>query len=149
MEAEERTEVRANAWELCADLARSKNILAEFDRALEMVGLVGERRVAKLIYLARHISAVGPPRVDRAQGAILGRQVVHRGLGVAVLPGQAFYALTAMSDRALAYSTEPLKHRHLVIYEAAGMASDFARFARSLLKSAKQRQSFRDLIISS
>ena len=25
-----------------------------------------------------------------------------------------------MSDRAFAYSTEPLKHRHLVIYEAGG-----------------------------
>ena len=25
-------------------------------------------------------------------------------------PGEAFRALTAMSDRALAYSTEPLKH---------------------------------------
>jgi hypothetical protein len=41
-------------------------------------------------------------------------------------PPGAFYSLTAMSDRALAYSNEPLKHRHLVIYEAAGMASDFA-----------------------
>jgi hypothetical protein len=49
-------------------------------------------------------------------------------------PPEAFYALTAMSDRALAYSTEPLRHRHLVIYEAAGMASDFATYLiRSLL----------------
>jgi hypothetical protein len=39
-----------------------------------------------------------------------------------------------MSDRVLAYSGEPLKHRHLVIYEAAGMASDFATYLiRSLL----------------
>jgi hypothetical protein len=33
-----------------------------------------------------------------------------------------------MSDRALAYSSEALRHRHLVIYEAAGMASDFATY---------------------
>ena len=39
-----------------------------------------------------------------------------------------------MSDRALAYSNEPLQHRHIVIYEAAGMASDFATYLiRSLL----------------
>jgi hypothetical protein len=39
-----------------------------------------------------------------------------------------------MSDRALAYSNEQLQHRHLVIYEAAGMASDFATYLiRSLL----------------
>ena len=51
-----------------------------------------------------------------------------------LFPPAAFYSLTAMSDRALAYSNEPLQHRHLVIYEAAGMASDFATYLiRSLL----------------
>ena len=43
-----------------------------------------------------------------------------------------------MSDRALAYSTEPLRHRHLVIYEAAGMASEFATYLiRSLLSEGR------------
>ena len=55
-------------------------------------------------------------------------------------PGEAFYALTAMSNRALAYSTEPLKHRHLVIYEVAGMASEFATYLiRSLLSEGRLR----------
>jgi hypothetical protein len=55
-------------------------------------------------------------------------------------PSEAFYALTAMSDRALAYSSEPLKHRLLVIYEAAGMASDFATYLiRSLLSEGRLR----------
>ena len=55
-------------------------------------------------------------------------------------PGEAFHALTAMSDHALAYSNEPLKHRHLVIYEAAGMASDFATYLiRSLLSEGQLR----------
>jgi hypothetical protein len=55
-------------------------------------------------------------------------------------PSEAFYALTAMSDRALAYSTEPLRHRHLVIYEAAGMSSDFATYLiRSLLSEGRLR----------
>ena len=45
-----------------------------------------------------------------------------------------------MSDRALAYSAEPLRHRHLVIYEAAGMASDFATYLiRSLLSEGRLR----------
>jgi len=55
-------------------------------------------------------------------------------------PSEAFYPLTAMSDRALAYSNEPLSHRHLVIYEAAGMASDFATYLiRSLLSEGRLR----------
>src|SRR5262249_55748029 len=55
-------------------------------------------------------------------------------------PPDAFWSLTAMSDRALAYSSEPLRHRHLVIYEAAGMASDFATYLiRSLLSEGRLR----------
>jgi hypothetical protein len=49
-------------------------------------------------------------------------------------PKGAYYALTAMSDRTLAYSEEPIKHRFLVIYEAAGMSGEFATYLmRSLL----------------
>ena len=45
-----------------------------------------------------------------------------------------------MSDRALAYSSEPLQHRHLVIYEAAGMASEFATYLiRTLLSEGRLR----------
>jgi hypothetical protein len=45
-----------------------------------------------------------------------------------------------MSDRALAYSNEPLKHRHLVIYEAAGMSGEFATYLiRSLLSEGRLR----------
>ena len=41
-----------------------------------------------------------------------------------------------MSDHVLAYSEEPLSHRFLVIFEAAGLASDLATYLlRSLLKS--------------
>ena len=39
-----------------------------------------------------------------------------------------------MSERALAYGTEPLRHRFLVLFEAAGLESDFASYlVRSLL----------------
>ena len=39
-----------------------------------------------------------------------------------LFPPDAYYALTAMSDRALAYSTEPLKHRMFVVYEYGGVS---------------------------
>src|SRR5215217_1223543 len=54
--------------------------------------------------------------------------------------GGAYYALTAMSERTLAYSEEPIKHRFLVIYEAAGMSGEFATYLmRSLLSEGKVR----------
>ena len=43
-----------------------------------------------------------------------------------------------MSERALAYSTEPLSHRVLVLIEAAGVASDFTDYlVRSLLSEGR------------
>jgi hypothetical protein len=55
-------------------------------------------------------------------------------------PEGAYYALTAMSDRTLAYSEEPIKHRFLIIYEAAGMSGEFATYLmRSLLSEGRVR----------
>jgi hypothetical protein len=55
-------------------------------------------------------------------------------------PESAYYALTAMSEHALAYSDEPLMHRFLVIYEAVGMNSDFQTYLiRSLLSEGRIR----------
>lgn len=52
----------------------------------------------------------------------------------------AYYALTSMSEHALAYSEEPLKHRFLVFYEAAGLSSDLASYIlRSLLSEGRIR----------
>jgi len=45
-----------------------------------------------------------------------------------------------MSEKALAYSEEPLSHRILVIYEAAGMSGEFATYLmRSLLSEGRVR----------
>src|SRR5262249_14141164 len=51
-----------------------------------------------------------------------------------LFPPEAFYELTAMSEHALAYGEEPLAHRIIVLYEAAGLRSDFGTYlVRSLL----------------
>src|SRR5262249_56150090 len=57
-----------------------------------------------------------------------------------LFPASAAYPLTAMSERALAYDEEPLAHRMLVLYEAAGLRGDFASYlARSLLSEGRLR----------
>lgn len=140
LEAQQRAEERLEAWDMCAELARSENILAEFDRALATAGLVGERRIAKLIYLAVTSRLLDHPVSVALKGPSSGGKSFTVELVLQFFPGEAFYALTAMSNRALAYSTEPLKHRHLVIYEVAGMASEFATYLiRSLLSEGRLR----------
>ena len=140
IEAKERANNQAKAWNACADLAKTENILADFDQALETVGLVGERRVAKLIYLSVTSRLLDRPVSIVVKGPSSGGKSFTVDSVLRFFPGEAFHPLTAMSDRALAYSTEPLKHRHLVIYEAAGMASDIATYLiRSLLSEGRVR----------
>lgn len=124
----------AEAWSQCATLAGKSDILQELDRSLDGRGVVGEHRVGRLVYLTA-TSRVFPRPVSIAiKGPSSGGKshIVQQVLDHC--PPEAYYALSAMSERALAYSEEPLKHRMLVIYEAAGMSGDFATYlVRSLL----------------
>ena len=96
--------------------------------------MVGERRLCKLIYLA-----VTARFLDRFPSlAIKGPSASGKSWAIErvldFFPEEAYYLLTAMSERALAYGTEPLSHRFLVLFEAAGLESDFASYlVRSLL----------------
>jgi len=59
---------------------------------------------------------------------------------MAYFPETAFHALSGMSERALAYGDEPLSHRMLIIYEAAGMAGEYQSYLlRSLLSEGRIR----------
>jgi hypothetical protein len=131
---------RNAAWEQCEKLAREPRILDRFATDLVECGVVGEARTAKLLYLIvtsrfleRPVSAVikGPSSGGKSY---LTEQVLR------FFPESAYYALSAMSEKALAYSTEPLQHRFLVICEAVGMQSDFTSYLlRSLLSEGRLR----------
>jgi hypothetical protein len=140
VEAEASAEKRSEAWNNCGALARKASILDEFANELSRIGVVGERRAAKLIYLAVTSRLLERPASIAVKGPSSGGKSFIAESTLRFFPPGAFYALTAMSDRALAYSTEPLRHRHLVIYEAAGMSSDFATYLiRSLLSEGRLR----------
>lgn len=140
VEAEASAAERTEAWTVCGELARRTSILDEFDHDLTLLRLVGERRAAKLLFLALISRLLEQPVSIAVKGPSSGGKSFVVETVLKFFPPEAFYSLTAMSDRALAYSTEPLRHRHLVIYEAAGMASDFATYLiRSLLSEGRLR----------
>jgi hypothetical protein len=128
------------AWAECGELAREPNILERFARDLARSGVAGESRVAKLLYLAVTSRFLERPVSVAVKGPSSGGKsyLTERVLGFFL--EDAYYALTAMSEHALAYSDEPLSNRFLVIYEAAGMNSDFQTYLiRSLLSEGKVR----------
>lgn len=135
---EQINEQRKDAWAACRDLAHSDDILDRFYVDLQALGFTGEEHNAQLVYLAitsRVLSKIvnlavkGPSSGGKS---FLVEQVLR------FFPESAYYALTAMSEKTLAYSQEPLSHRIFVLYEAAALNSDFASYLlRSLLSEGK------------
>jgi len=139
-EEEARTEHARWAWGLCEQLAQTPSILDRFAEELAEGGVAGEARVAKGLYLAATSRLLDRPISVAVKGPSSGGKsfLVERVLGY--FPPEAYYALSAMSERALAYSEEPLSHRMMVIYEAAGLQGDFASYLmRSLLSEGHLR----------
>lgn len=129
---------RGEAWTKCAKLAQSPDLLARFVTDLKQCGVVGETRAARLLFLAMVSRFLPRPVSIAIKGpSSCGKSYLAERI-LKFFPASAFYALSAMSERALAYSEEPLKNRFLVIYEAAGLRGDFASYLiRSLLSEGR------------
>ncbi len=140
LERKETEAAAREAWAECEDLAKTPDILGRFAGELARSGVAGESRVAKLLYLAVTSRFLGRPVSVAVKGPSSGGKSYLTERVLEFFPEGAYYALTAMSERALAYSEEPLTHRFLVVYEAAGMSGDFATYLiRSFLSEGRLR----------
>jgi hypothetical protein len=110
---------RREAWEVCKELALESSILSRFAEAAAASGVVGEKRALKLLYLVLTSRLLDRPVSLVVKGPSSAGKSFIVEMGLRFFPETAYYAVTAMSERALAYSDEPLSHRFLVLYEAA------------------------------
>ena len=134
----ERKEAQEAAWSACGKLARSPDILSEMAQFVRARGLVGEERIAKLIYLAATSRLLSRIVSVAVKGPSSGGKSFLVETVLKLFPPEAFYVLTAMSDHALAYGEDSLAHRIIVLYEAAGLTGDFASYLiRSLLSEGR------------
>ena len=125
---------RLDAWQRCEKLATLPCILDRVAEEISKGGVAGETRNAKLLYLCLTSRLLDRPISVAVKGPSSGGKSFITDQVLSLFPSSAYYALSAMSERALAYSQESLEHRFLVIYEAAGMQGDFATYLlRSLL----------------
>jgi hypothetical protein len=131
---------REELWPQCDAIAREPRILDRFVEDLKLSGLVGEERTAKLIYLAVTSRWFDRPVSIAVKGPSSGGKSHTVQQVLKFFPADAYYDLMAMSERALAYSTEPVQHRYVVLYEAAGMKGQTASYLiRSLLSEGRIR----------
>jgi len=137
--ADREAEAEAAAARAAAGVLLSEpDILGRFASELPRAGLVGEEKNAKVLYLALTSRLFDRPVSVAVKGVSSGGKSFTLETVLRFLPGQAYWSRTAMSERALAYSDEDFRHRFIVIYEAAGMASDFGSYLiRSLLSEGR------------
>jgi hypothetical protein len=123
-------------------LAMLRRILDRVGDEVRARGLVGEERLAQTLYLVltsrlldKQVSA--GVKGHSASGKSHTVETVTR-----FFPSEAYLEFTAMSERALVYSTEQFAHRTLIVYEVValreGVEDDMTSyFVRSLLSEGR------------
>jgi hypothetical protein len=130
----------AQSAEAAGDLIHEPAILRRFAGELSRAGLVGEDRNAKILYLALTTRLFDRPVSVAVKGPSSGGKSYTVEIVLKFFLATAYWERTAMSDRALVYSDEDFRYRHLVVYEATGMTSDIVRYLiRSLLSEGRIR----------
>ena len=121
-------------------IAGEPDLLGAFADTVAASGLAGERRAAQILFLAITSRLLSRIISVAVKGPSAGGKSFLVETVLRYFPASAYYALTAMSERALVYDREPLVHRMLVIYEAPGIGSEVASyFVRSLLSEGHVR----------
>ncbi len=138
--AKEQAAATAADWATCRGVATEPDILGRVARTLAASGVAGEARVLLLLFLILVSRLLPRPVSASVKGPSSGGKSYALERVLELFPPAAAYVLTAMSERALVYDDEPLVHRHLVIYEAAGLSGEFATYlVRSLLSEGRVR----------
>jgi hypothetical protein len=135
IQAEAQHRAAAEAEEKAAELLSCPDILSTFGDLCQELGLVGEEHNAKVMFLVVISRLLDRPISACIKGPSSGGKSFIVKTVLTAFPESAFYALSSMSERALAYSKEPLRHRMLVIYEASGLSSDFGTYLMRTLLS--------------
>ena len=140
--AQARNKLAARAAVDAADLLSCPHILDEFSALCARLGLVGEDRNARRLYLALTSRLLDRPVSVVVKGPSSTGKSYTVETVLKTFPASAYHTLSSMSPHAFAYSQEPLQHRVLVIYEAAGLSGDLATYLiRSLLSEGRIRYS--------
>jgi len=124
----------------CRELGKRADILAAFADDVARLGLVGETRVAKALYLALTSRLLPEPVSVAVKGPSSAGKSYLTEQVLRFFPASAYFALTGMSEMALIYLNESLTNRFIVVYEAAGLKGESGNvFIRSLLTEAHVR----------
>ena len=119
-------------------VAHHARILDSFIQDLGSVGVVGEERAAKLIYLGLTSRVLDRPVNIAVKGPSSAGKSHLVDSVLRFFPPKAYIALSAMSEKAILYDEESFQHRVLVLFENAGLNGPTALYlVRSLLSEGR------------
>jgi hypothetical protein len=140
LDARRRDLDRAESAAACAELAAQPRILDAFYATLGRMGHVGEIVTAAILYLAVVSRLLTKPISVVVKGPSAAGKSYTVETTLSFFTQAAYHALSAMSERAVIYGRESLAHRMFVLYEGAGLSSDFTDYLlRSLLSEGHIR----------
>lgn len=126
--------------EECSALAASPSILAALDTDIRRSGFSGPATIAQLVYLAITSRFLPKPVSIVIKGPSGSGKSYALNAALKFAPPAAYESFSGMSERALVYSSMNLKHRCLVIQEAAGLSDGVGRaYLRQLLSEGTVR----------
>lgn len=128
-------EERHTQLERCHDLAKSKDILALLDQDLRKNGFAGSTAISQLVFLSLYTRVFKRPVSMLIKGASGSGKSFALKAGKQYVPDTAYEEFHGMSERALLYLPDlKLKHRYLIIQEAAGFDRGIGRvYLRQLM----------------
>jgi len=141
LETKPPTDEEIKAWRRKAQpLLEAPDLLGRVDAALHDLGVVGEYRARRLLYLATVARLLDDPVSVFLKGpSSSGKSYVMANV-IKLLPESAYIDYSSISPRYLAYCQDDLRHRIVVLYEAGGLAAgDGAYLMRSLLSEHRVR----------
>jgi hypothetical protein len=135
------TDNRGQLFESCRELAESESILSKLDGDLRKHGFAGSTDIPKTVFLATYTRMFSQPVSIAIKGPSSSGKSFSLKAGLRYVPHEACEIFHGLSEKALVYASKlNLKHRYLVIQEAAGMAQGDGRtFLRQLLSEHQVR----------
>ncbi len=132
---------KRNADEAIKDLANNPNILNLLETTVQDRGFAGTAEIPKLVYLTLLSGMLEKPVSLIIKGPSGSGKSFSMNMGKQFIPPDAYEQFEGMSEKALVYLKDlSLKHKHLVIGEASGMADGNGRtLLRQLLSEGKVR----------
>jgi hypothetical protein len=139
--AEQKAELRDDLWPNVCELAQAPDLLERVVRQIQSRGVVNERELITLIYLAATSRVLDQPINPLVKGASSGGKSYTTKRTLELFPPEFVNYLTSSSALSLVYDDQPLAHTVLVVNEANQLQADensmFSMLLRSLISEGR------------